>query len=183
MILYGCWKSILFNQLTRFGENLVDIQEKDRSNAALKHPPSRAKNAPRCRTSRSKSGDMFAFASQHSHQIWIWRSVRASADRNTLRIPNANAVCSQQLLCYLQPATQVGSAWRNVSQARARNESLLFSSSGPSTKKVWFYQLNLRVVLGNRPTPFEWKWSGRIWETAKRRKQISRIRGRSIWRM
>jgi type I restriction enzyme M protein len=149
MILHGIEAPNIVHTNT-LGENLADIQEKDRYNIVLANPPFGGKERAEVQQNFPiKTGETAFLFLQHFIKILKAGGSAGVVIKNTFLSNNDNASVSLRKLllesCNLHTVldmpggTFTGAGVKTV---------VLFFEKGAPTKKVWFYQLNLDRNLG-----------------------------------
>ncbi|MDM8566092.1 N-6 DNA methylase [Candidatus Halobeggiatoa sp. HSG11] len=149
MILHGVEAPNIIHTNT-LAENLADIQEKDRYDVILANPPFGGKERAEVQQNFSiKTGETASLFLQHFIKILKAGGKAGVVIKNTFlsNTDNASIALRKELLssCYLHTVldlpggTFTGAGVKTV---------VLFFEKGKSTKKVWFYQLNLARNLG-----------------------------------
>ncbi len=149
MILHGVEAPNIIHTNT-LAENLSDIQEKDRYDIVLANPPFGGKERAEVQQNFPiKTGETASLFLQHFIKIMKAGGKAGVVIKNTFlsNTDNASIALRKQLLesCNLHTVldlpggTFTGAGVKTV---------VLFFEKGSSTKKVWFYQLNLDRNLG-----------------------------------
>ena len=149
MILHGVEAPNIVHTNT-LAENLADIQEKDRYDIVLANPPFGGKERAEVQQNFPiKTGETASLFLQHFIKIMKAGGKAGVVIKNTFlsNTDNASVALRKQLLesCNLHTVldlpggTFTGAGVKTV---------VLFFEKGSSTKKVWFYQLNLDRNLG-----------------------------------
>ncbi len=149
MILHGVEAPNIIHTNT-LAENLADIQEKDRYDVVLANPPFGGKERAEVQQNFPiKTGETASLFLQHFIKILKAGGKAGVVIKNTFlsNTDNASVALRKQLLesCNLHTVldlpggTFTGAGVKTV---------VLFFEKGSSTKKVWFYQLNLDRNLG-----------------------------------
>ena len=149
MILHGVEAPNIVHTNT-LAENLADIQEKDRYDIILANPPFGGKERAEVQQNFPiKTGETASLFLQHFIKILKAGGKAGVVIKNTFlsNTDNASVALRKQLLenCNLHTVldlpggTFTGAGVKTV---------VLFFEKGSSTKKVWFYQLNLDRNLG-----------------------------------
>jgi type I restriction enzyme M protein len=149
MILHGIEAPNIIHTNT-LGENLADIQEKDRYNIVLANPPFGGKERAEVQQNFPiKTGETAFLFLQHFIKILKAGGSAGVVIKNTFLSNTDNASVSLRKLllesCNLHTVldmpggTFTGAGVKTV---------VLFFEKGAPTKKVWFYQLNLDRNLG-----------------------------------
>lgn len=148
LILHGIESPniIRTNTLT---ENLADVQEKDRFDYILANPPFGAKERPEVQENFPiRTGETAYLFLQHFIKYLRAGGSAGIVIKNTFlsNTDNASITLRKKLLeeCNLHTVLDLPSG---VFQAGVKTV-VLFFKKGESTKKVWFYQLNLERTLG-----------------------------------
>jgi len=149
MILHGIEAPNIVHTNT-LAENLADIQEKDRYDVVLANPPFGGKERAEVQQNFPiKTGETAFLFLQHFIKILKAGGKAGVVIKNTFlsNTDNASVALRKQLLenCNLHTVldlpggTFTGAGVKTV---------ILFFEKGSSTKKIWFYQLNLERNLG-----------------------------------
>ena len=149
MILHGVEAPNIVHTNT-LAENLADIQEKDRYDVILANPPFGGKERAEVQQNFPiKTGETASLFMQHFIKILKAGGKAGVVIKNTFlsNTDNASVALRKQLLenCNLHTVldlpggTFTGAGVKTV---------VLFFEKGSSTRKVWFYQLNLDRNLG-----------------------------------
>jgi type I restriction enzyme M protein len=149
MIFHGIEAPNIIHTNT-LGENLADIQEKDRYDIVLANPPFGGKERAEVQQNFPiKTGETASLFLQHFIKILKAGGKAGVVIKNTFlsNTDNASVALRKQLLesCNLHTVldlpggTFTGAGVKTV---------VLFFEKGSATKKVWFYQLNLDRNLG-----------------------------------
>jgi type I restriction enzyme M protein len=149
MILHGVEAPNIIHTNT-LAENLADIQEKDRYNVVLANPPFGGKERAEVQENFPiKTGETASLFLQHFIKIMKAGGKAGIVIKNTFlsNTDNASVAIRKELLenCNLHTVldlpggTFTGAGVKTV---------VLFFDKGETTKKVWFYQLNLDRNLG-----------------------------------
>ncbi len=149
MIFHGIEAPNIIHTNT-LAENLADIQEKDRYDIVLANPPFGGKERAEVQQNFPiKTGETASLFLQHFIKIMKAGGKAGVVIKNTFlsNTDNASVALRKQLLenCNLHSVldlpggTFTGAGVKTV---------VLFFEKGSSTKKVWFYQLNLDRNLG-----------------------------------
>ena len=149
MILHGVEAPNIVHTNT-LAENIADIQEKDRYDIVLANPPFGGKERAEVQQNFPiKTGETASLFLQHFIKIMKAGGKAGVVIKNTFlsNTDNASIALRKQLLenCNLHTVldlpggTFTGAGVKTV---------VLFFEKGSSTKKVWFYQLNLDRNLG-----------------------------------
>ncbi len=149
MILHGVEAPNIIHTNT-LAENLADIQEKDRYNVVLANPPFGGKERVEVQQNFPiKTGETASLFLQHFIKILKAGGKGGVVIKNTFLSNTDNATvslrklllenCNLHTVLDLPAGTFTGAGVKTV---------VLFFEKGSSTKKVWFYQLNLDRNLG-----------------------------------
>lgn len=149
MILHGIEAPNIVHTNT-LAENIADIQEKDRYDIVLANPPFGAKvRAEVQQNFPIKTGETASLFLQHFIKIMKAGGKAGVVIKNTFLSNTDNASvslrklilenCNLHTVLDLPGGTFTGAGVKTV---------VLFFEKGSSTKKVWFYQLNLDRNLG-----------------------------------
>ncbi len=149
MILHGVEAPNIVHTNT-LAESLTDIQEKDRYNVVLANPPFGGKERAEVQQNFPiKTGETASLFLQHFIKILKAGGKAGVVIKNTFLSNTDNASialrkelltnCSLHTVLDLPGGTFIGAGVKTV---------VLFFKKGVSTKKVWFYQLNLDRNLG-----------------------------------
>ncbi|MDC0592899.1 type I restriction-modification system subunit M [Flavobacteriaceae bacterium] len=149
MILHGVEAPNIIHTNT-LSENIADIQEKDRYNVVLANPPFGGKERAEVQENFPiKTGETASLFLQHFIKILKAGGKAAIVIKNTFLSNTDNASiairkelienCNLHTVLDLPGGTFTGAGVKTV---------VLFFDKGESTKKVWFYQLNLDRNLG-----------------------------------
>jgi len=149
MILHGVEAPNIVHTNT-LAENLSDIQEKDRSDVVLANPPFGGKERAEVQQNFPiKTGETASLFLQHFIKILKAGGKAGVVIKNTFLSNTDNASislrklllenCNLHTVLDLPGGTFTGAGVKTV---------VLFFEKGSSTKKVWFYQLNLNRNLG-----------------------------------
>src|SRR5665647_3378189 len=149
MILHGVEAPNIVHTNT-LSENLSDIQEKDRYDVVLANPPFGGKERAEVQQNFPiKTGETAFLFLQHFIKILKAGGKAGVVIKNTFLSNNDNASvslrklllesCNLHTVLDLPGGTFTGAGVKTV---------VLFFEKGSSTKKVWFYQLNLDRNLG-----------------------------------
>lgn len=149
MILHGVEAPNIVHTNT-LAENLADIQEKDRFNVVLANPPFGGKERAEVQQNFPiKTGETAFLFLQHFIKILKAGGRAGVVIKNTFLSNTDNAsmslrkqlleTCNLHTVLDLPGGTFTGAGVKTV---------VLFFEKGSSTKKVWFYQLNLERNLG-----------------------------------
>ncbi|TAE36353.1 MAG: SAM-dependent DNA methyltransferase [Sphingobacteriales bacterium] len=149
MILHGVEAPNIIHTNT-LAENLADIQEKDRYDIVLANPPFGGKERAEVQQNFPiKTGETASLFLQHFIKIMKAGGKAGVVIKNTFLSNTDNASVSLRKLLLenrnlhtvldLPSGTFTGAGVKTV---------VLFFEKGSSTKKVWFYQLNLNRNLG-----------------------------------
>ena len=151
MILHGVEAPNIVHTNT-LAENLADIQEKDRYDIVLANPPFGGKERAEVQQNFPiKTGETASLFLQHFIKIMKAGGKAGVVIKNTFLSNTDNASvslrklllenCNLHTVLDLPGGTFTGAGVKTV---------VLFFEKGASTKKVWFYQLNLDRNLGKR---------------------------------
>jgi len=149
MILHGVEAPNIVHTNT-LAENLADIQEKDRYDIVLANPPFGGKERAEVQQNFPiKTGETASLFLQHFIKIMKAGGKAGIVIKNTFLSNTDNASvslrklllenCNLHTVLDLPGGTFTGAGVKTV---------VLFFEKGSSTKKVWFYQLNLDRNLG-----------------------------------
>lgn len=149
MILHGVEAPNIIHTNT-LAENLADIQEKDRYDVVLANPPFGGKERAEVQQNFPiKTGETASLFLQHFIKIMKAGGKAGVVIKNTFLSNTDNASvairktllesCNLHTVLDLPGGTFTGAGVKTV---------VLFFEKGSSTKKVWFYQLNLDRNLG-----------------------------------
>lgn len=149
MILHGVEAPNIVHTNT-LAENLADIQEKDRYDIVLANPPFGGKERIEVQQNFPiKTGETASLFLQHFIKIMIAGGKAGVVIKNTFLSNTDNASirlrelllgnCNLHTVLDLPGGTFTGAGVKTV---------VLFFEKGSSTKKIWFYQLNLTRNLG-----------------------------------
>lgn len=149
MILHGVEAPNIIHANT-LAENLADIQEKDRYDVILANPPFGGKERAEVQQNFPiKTGETASLFMQHFVKILRAGGKAGVVIKNTFLSNTDNASvslrklllesCNLHTVLDLPGGTFTGAGVKTV---------VLFFEKGSSTKKVWFYQLNLDRNLG-----------------------------------
>lgn len=149
MILHGVEAPNIIHTNT-LAENLADIQEKDRYDVVLANPPFGGKERAEVQQNFPiKTGETASLFLQHFIKILKAGGKAGVVIKNTFLSNTDNASialrkelltsCNLHMVLDLPGGTFTGAGVKTV---------VLFFDKGVSTKKVWFYQLNLDRNLG-----------------------------------
>lgn len=149
MILHGVEAPNIIHTNT-LAENLADIQEKDRYDVILANPPFGGKERAEVQQNFPiKTGETASLFMQHFIKILKAGGKAAVVIKNTFLSNTDNASvslrklllesCNLHTVLDLPGGTFTGAGVKTV---------VLFFEKGSTTKKVWFYQLNLERNLG-----------------------------------
>ena len=149
MILHGVEAPNIVHTNT-LAENLADIQEKDRYDIVLANPPFGGKERAEVQQNFPiKTGETASLFLQHFIKIMKAGGKAGVVIKNTFLSNTDNASvslrklllenCNLHTVLDLPAGTFTGAGVKTV---------VLFFEKGSSTKKVWFYQLNLDRNLG-----------------------------------
>lgn len=149
MILHGVEAPNIIHTNT-LSENIADIQEKDRYNVVLANPPFGGKERAEVQENFPiKTGETASLFLQHFIKIMKAGGKAGIVIKNTFlsNTDNASIAIRKELLenCNLHTVLDLpGGAFTGAGVKTV----VLFFDKGESTKKVWFYQLNLDRNLG-----------------------------------
>ena len=149
MILHGVEAPNIIHTNT-LAENLADIQEKDRYSVVLANPPFGGKERAEVQQNFPiKTGETASLFLQHFIKILKAGGKAGVVIKNTFLSNTDNASvslrkllldsCNLHTVLDLPSGTFTGAGVKTV---------VLFFDKGSSTKKIWFYQLNLDRNLG-----------------------------------
>jgi type I restriction enzyme M protein len=149
MILHGVEAPNIVHTNT-LAENIADIQEKDRYDIVLANPPFGGKERAEVQQNFPiKTGETASLFLQHFVKILKAGGKAGMVIKNTFLSNTDNASislrklllenCNLHTVLDLPSGTFTGAGVKTV---------VLFFEKGSSTKKVWFYQLNLERNLG-----------------------------------
>ena len=149
MILHGVEAPNIVH-INTLAENLADIQEKDRYDVVLANPPFGGKERAEVQQNFPiKTGETASLFLQHFIKILRAGGKAGVVIKNTFLSNTDNASialreelfsnCNLHTVLDLPGGTFTGAGVKTV---------VLFFEKGVSTKKVWFYQLNLGRNLG-----------------------------------
>jgi type I restriction enzyme M protein len=149
MILHGVEAPNIVHTNT-LAENIADIQEKDRYDIVLANPPFGGKERAEVQQNFPiKTGETASLFLQHFIKIMKAGGKAGVVIKNTFLSNTDNAsvslrkllleTCNLHTVLDLPGGTFTGAGVKTV---------VLFFEKGSSTKKVWFYQLNLDRNLG-----------------------------------
>ncbi len=149
MILHGVEAPNILHVNT-LGENISDIQEKDRYNIVLANPPFGGKERKEVQQNFPiKTGETAYLFLQHFIKILKAGGKAGVVIKNTFlsNTDNASISLRQHLLesCNLHTVLDLPSGTFTSAGVKT---VVLFFDKGSSTQKVWFYQLNLDRNLG-----------------------------------
>jgi type I restriction enzyme M protein len=149
MILHGVEAPNIIHTNT-LSENIADIQEKDRYNVVLANPPFGGKERAEVQENFPiKTGETASLFLQHFIKIMKAGGKAGIVIKNTFlsNTDNASIAIRKELLenCNLHTVLDLpGGAFTGAGVKTV----VLFFNKGESTKKIWFYQLNLDRNLG-----------------------------------
>ena len=149
MILHGIESPNIIHTNT-LGENISDIQEKDRYSVVLANPPFGGKERDEVQQNFPiKTGETASLFLQHFIKILKAGGKAGIVIKNTFlsNTDNASVALRKELLssCNLHTVLDLPSGTFTGAGVKT---VVLFFDKGVSTKKVWFYQLNLDRNLG-----------------------------------
>jgi len=149
MILHGIEAPNIVHTNT-LGENIQDIQQRDRFDVILANPPFGGKERPEVQQNFPiKSAETAYLFLQHFLKSLKAGGRAAIVIKNTFLSNNDNAACSLRKLlletCNLHTILEIPSG---AFQGASVNTVVLFFEKGPPTRQVWFYQLNPGRSLG-----------------------------------
>ncbi len=149
MILHGVEAPNIVHTNT-LAENLADIQEKDRYDIVLANPPFGGKERAEVQQNFPiKTGETASLFLQHFIKIMKAGGKAGVVIKNTFlsNTDNASVALRKQLLDSCNLHTVLDLPGGTFTGAGVKTV-VLFFEKGSSTKKVWFYQLNLDRNLG-----------------------------------
>ena len=149
MILHGVEAPNIVHTNT-LAENLADIQEKDRYDIVLANPPFGGKERAEVQQNFPiKTGETASLFLQHFIKIMKAGGKAGVVIKNTFlsNTDNASVALRKQLLDNCNLHTVLDLPGGTFTGAGVKTV-VLFFEKGSSTKKVWFYQLNLDRNLG-----------------------------------
>jgi type I restriction enzyme M protein len=149
MILHGVEAPNIVHTNT-LAENLADIQEKDRYDIVLANPPFGGKERAEVQQNFPiKTGETASLFLQHFIKIMKAGGKAGVVIKNTFlsNTDNASVALRKQLLDSCNLHTVLDLPGGTFTGAGVKTV-VLFFEKGSSTKKVWFYQLNLTRNLG-----------------------------------
>ncbi len=149
MILHGVEAPNIIHTNT-LAENLTDIQEKDRYNVVLANPPFGGKERAEVQQNFPiKTGETASLFLQHFIKILKAGGKAGIIIKNTFlsNTDNASIALRKELLGSCNLHTVLDLPGGTFTGAGVKT-IVLFFEKGKSTKKVWFYQLNLDRNLG-----------------------------------
>ena len=149
MILHGVEAPNIVHTNT-LAENLGDIQEKDRYDVILANPPFGGKERAEVQQNFPiKTGETASLFLQHFIKILKAGGKAAVVIKNTFlsNADNASVALRKELLTNCNLHTVLDLPGGTFTGAGVKTV-VLFFDKGTSTKKVWFYQLNLERNLG-----------------------------------
>jgi len=149
MILHGVEAPNIIHTNT-LAENIADIQEKDRYSVVLANPPFGGKERAEVQQNFPiKTGETASLFLQHFIKILKAGGKAGIVIKNTFlsNTDNASIALRKELLssCNLHSVLDLPSGTFTGAGVKT---VVLFFDKGVSTKKVWFYQLNLDRNLG-----------------------------------
>ncbi len=149
MILHGIEAPNIIHTNT-LAENIADIQEKDRYSVVLANPPFGGKERAEVQQNFPiKTGETASLFLQHFIKILKAGGKAGIVIKNTFlsNTDNASIALRKELLtsCNLHSVLDLPSGTFTGAGVKT---VVLFFDKGVSTKKVWFYQLNLDRNLG-----------------------------------
>ena len=149
MILHGVEAPNIVHTNT-LAENLADIQEKDRYDVVLANPPFGGKERAEVQQNFPiKTGETASLFLQHFIKILRAGGKAGVVIKNTFlsNTDNASIALRKELLSNCNLHTVLDLPGGTFTGAGVKTV-VLFFEKGVSTKKVWFYQLNLDRNLG-----------------------------------
>lgn len=149
MILHGVEAPNIVHTNT-LAENLADIQEKDRYDIVLANPPFGGKERAEVQQNFPiKTGETASLFLQHFIKIMKAGGKAGVVIKNTFlsNTDNASVKLREELLKSCNLHTVLDLPGGTFTGAGVKTV-VLFFEKGSSTKKVWFYQLNLTRNLG-----------------------------------
>lgn len=149
MILHGVEAQNIVHTNT-LAENLADIQEKDRYDVVLANPPFGGKERAEVQQNFPiKTGETASLFLQHFIKILRAGGKAGVIIKNTFlsNTDNASIALRKELLSNCNLHTVLDLPGGTFTGAGVKTV-VLFFEKGVSTKKVWFYQLNLDRNLG-----------------------------------
>jgi len=149
MILHGVEAPNIIHTNT-LAENLADIQEKDRYDIILANPPFGGKERAEVQQNFPiKTGETASLFLQHFIKILRAGGKAGVVIKNTFlsNTDNASVALRKQILDSCNLHTVLDLPGGTFTGAGVKTV-VLFFEKGSSTKKVWFYQLNLDRNLG-----------------------------------
>ena len=149
MILHGVEAPNIIHTNT-LAENLSDIQEKDRYNVVLANPPFGGKERAEVQQNFPiKTGETASLFLQHFIKILKAAGRGGVVIKNTFlsNTDNASIALRKELLSSCNLHTVLDLPAGTFTGAGVKTV-VLFFDKGESTKKVWFYSLNLTRNLG-----------------------------------
>ena len=149
MILHGVEAPNIIHTNT-LAENLSDIQEKDRYNVILANPPFGGKERAEVQQNFPiKTGETASLFLQHFIKILKAGGKAGVVIKNTFlsNTDNASVALRKELLSSCNLHTILDLPGGTFTGAGVKTV-VLFFEKGSSTKKTWFYQLNLDRNLG-----------------------------------
>jgi Type I restriction-modification system methyltransferase subunit len=149
MILHGVEAPNIIHTNT-LAENLADIQEKDRYDIVLANPPFGGKERAEVQQNFPiKTGETASLFLQHFIKILKTEGKAGVVIKNTFlsNTDNASIALRKELLTNCNLHTVLDLPGGTFTGAGVKTV-VLFFEKGNSTKKVWFYQLNLDRNLG-----------------------------------
>ncbi len=151
MILHGVEAPNIIHTNT-LAENLADIQEKDRYNVVLANPPFGGKERAEVQQNFPiKTGETASLFLQHFIKILKAGGKAGVVIKNTFlsNIDNATIALRKELLTNNNLHTVLDLP-SGVFTGAGVKTVVLFFEKGYSTKKIWYYQLNLNKNLGKK---------------------------------
>lgn len=149
MILHGIEAPNIIHTNT-LAENISDIQEKDRYNVILANPPFGGKERAEVQQNFPiKTGETASLFLQHFIKILKAGGKAGVVIKNTFlsNTDNATVAIRKELLSSCNLHTVLDLPGGTFTGAGVKTV-VLFFEKGSSTKKIWFYQLNLNRNLG-----------------------------------
>lgn len=149
MILHGIEAPNIIHTNT-LAENIADIQEKDRYSVVLANPPFGGKERAEVQQNFPiKTGETASLFLQHFIKILKAGGKAGIVIKNTFlsNTDNASIALRKELLTSCNLHTVLDLPAGTFTGAGVKTV-VLFFDKGVSTKKVWFYQLNLERNLG-----------------------------------
>jgi len=151
MILHGVEAPNIIHTNT-LAENLSDIQEKDRYNIVLANPPFGGKERAEVQQNFPiKTGETASLFLQHFIKILKAGGKAGIVIKNTFlsNIDNATTALRKELITNNNLHTVLDLP-SGVFTGAGVKTVVLFFEKGYSTKKIWYYQLNLSKNLGKK---------------------------------